>query len=457
MKVKCLSRNSDEMTRERASDVQKVYRNADPALHEMTRAREYTQALKAAKLERIFAKPFVGALQGHKDGISALATSPTTLGNLVSGAFDGEIRVWDVASRRATRVLAGHTGAVRGLVVTPDGERLVSVSADCTVRLWRLPSPQLGELAASEGGPETAETAEALVVYGGRHAYRDVAHHWQRPVFATAATSVQLWDHSRSEPTHDFDWGVDSVLSVRFNPAEPDLFAATSSDRAVVLYDVRMGSPLRKFTMLNKANRLSWNPREAFNFTVANEDCCLYSFDMRKLDSATNVHKDFVSAVMDVDFSPTGREFVAGAYDRSVRLFTYNGGHSREVYTAKRMQRVFSVRFSGDGTYVFSGSDDMNVRVWKADASEKLGPLKPQERAAREHSKKLVARHKHVAQIRKVVKHRAVPKAIHNADKLRKQMEGNERGKRKREEAHSAPGSTPHVAARKARVLKTDE
>ncbi len=75
--------------------------------------------------------------------------------------------------------------------------------------------------------------------------------------------------------------------------------------------------------------------------------------------------QDFVSAVMDVDYSPTGREFVAGGYDRSVRIFSHTGGHSREVYTAKRMQRVFCVKFSGDATYVFSGSDDMNVRVWK--------------------------------------------------------------------------------------------
>jgi WD repeat and SOF domain-containing protein 1 len=75
--------------------------------------------------------------------------------------------------------------------------------------------------------------------------------------------------------------------------------------------------------------------------------------------------QDFVSAAMDVDFSPTGREFVAGSYDRSVRIFAYNGGHSREVYHTKRMQRVFAVRFSGDGSYVFSGSDDMNVRIWK--------------------------------------------------------------------------------------------
>ena len=82
--------------------------------------------------------------------------------------------------------------------------------------------------------------------------------------------------------------------------------------------------------------------------------------------------QDFVSAAMDVDFSPTGREFVAGSYDRSVRIFAYNGGHSREVYHTKRMQRVFAVRFSGDGSYVFSGSDDMNVRIWKVCATDQL-------------------------------------------------------------------------------------
>ena len=75
--------------------------------------------------------------------------------------------------------------------------------------------------------------------------------------------------------------------------------------------------------------------------------------------------QDFVSAVMSVDYSPTGREFVAGGYDRSVRIFSYNGGHSREVYHTKRMQRVMAVQFSADASYVFSGSDDMNLRIWK--------------------------------------------------------------------------------------------
>ena len=141
--------------------------------------------------------------------------------------------------------------------------------------------------------------------------------------------------------------------------------ATAGSDRGIALYDLRTSTPIRKLIMQTKTNSIAWNPMEAFNFTAANEDCCLYTYDMRKLQSATCVHKDFVSAVMDVDYSPTGREFVAGSYDRSVRIFSHNGGHSKEVYHTKRMQRIFAVRFSGDGSYVFSGSDDMNVRVWK--------------------------------------------------------------------------------------------
>eukprot|EP00959_Pyramimonas_sp_CCMP1952_P261074 5458632-Pyramimonas_sp.AAC.1 len=47
--------------------------------------------------------------------------------------------------------------------------------------------------------------------------------------------------------------------------------------------------------MQNKTNAIAWNPMEAFNFTAANEDCNLYSYDMRKLDIATCIHQDFVS------------------------------------------------------------------------------------------------------------------------------------------------------------------
>jgi hypothetical protein len=40
-----------------------------------------------------------------------------------------------------------------------------------------------------------------------------------------------------------------------------------------------------------RSNSIAWNPMEAFNFTCANEDCSLYTYDMRKLETAACVHK----------------------------------------------------------------------------------------------------------------------------------------------------------------------
>lgn len=87
------------------------------------------------------------------------------------------------------------------------------------------------------------------------------------------------------------------------------------------------------------------------------------------------MHTDHVGAVTDVDYSPTGKEFVSGSYDKSVRIYEADKAHSREIYHTKRMQRLTSVLWSLDNKYILSSSDEMNIRVWKARASEKLGAV----------------------------------------------------------------------------------
>ena len=80
-----------------------------------------------------------------------------------------------------------------------------------------------------------------------------------------------------------------------------------------------------------KTNAIAWNPMEAMVFTVASEDYNLYAFDMRKLDRPVNVQMDHTGAVIDLDYSPTGRELVSGSYDKTVRIWTTDSGRSREV------------------------------------------------------------------------------------------------------------------------------
>ncbi|THU69878.1 hypothetical protein C4D60_Mb08t19070 [Musa balbisiana] len=229
MKVKVISRSTEEFTRERSQDLQKVFRNYDPKLRTHEKAVEYTRALNAAKLEKIFARPFIGAMDGHIDAVSCMAKNPNHLKGIFSGSMDGDIRLWDIATRA-------------------------------------------------------------------------VDHQWDGPLFATAGSQVDIWDHN--------------------------------SDRSITLYDLRMSSPVRKLIMRTKTNAICWNPMEPMNFTAANEDCSCYSYDTRKLDEAKVVHKDHVSAVC---------------------------------------VTVFCVRYSCDGSYLISGSDDTNLRLWKAKSSEQMG------------------------------------------------------------------------------------
>jgi WD repeat and SOF domain-containing protein 1 len=160
---------------------------------------------------------------------------------------------------------------------------------------------------------------------------------------------------------------------------------------------------------------------EAFNFAVGSEDHNIYIFDMRNLSRSLNILKDHVAAVMDVDFSPTGEELVSASYDRTIRLWNRSTGHSRDVYHTKRMQRVFCAAYTPDSKYVLSGSDDGNIRLWRAHASERSGIKSARQRQKLEYDAALVERYKHMPEIKRIHRHRHVPKQVKKAGEIKRE------------------------------------
>lgn len=260
MKVKVISRNPDDYIRDTKTEFHKVPRNYDPALHPFEEQREYVRALNATKLERVFAKPFLGDLEGHKDGISCFAKHPSQLSSLISGAYDGEIRLWNLPTRTCIRNFVAHDGWVRGIAFTPDGNRILSVGDDKSIKIWAV------ELDDDDDDNAPINTILSKTVISS------ISHHRRDPFFATCGEVCQLWEETRNEPIKTLQWGVDTLHHVQFNMVENNLLAACASDRSIILYDRREGKALRKVVMTMRPNRLAWNPMEAFNFTVANED-----------------------------------------------------------------------------------------------------------------------------------------------------------------------------------------
>lgn len=257
-----------------------------------------------------------------------MAKDPQSLQRFASGSGDGVIKVWDLTSRDETWHVQAHEGIVKGMCWTKD-KKLLSCASDKSIKLF---DPY-----------NTPPGAIPVATYLGQTAFTGISHHRDSPTFAASSSVISIYDLSRSSaaPLQTLHWptSTDTINTLAFNQVETSILASAATDRSIVLYDLRTSSPLSKTILGLASNAISWNPMEAFNFAVANEDHNVYVFDMRKLNRALNILKDHVSAVMDVDFSPTGAELVTASYDRTVRLWDRAGGHSRDIYHTKRMQR----------------------------------------------------------------------------------------------------------------------
>ena len=65
-----------------------------------------------------------------------------------------------------------------------------------------------------------------------------------------------------------------------------------------------------------------------------------------------------------------------------------------------------------DSRYIVSGSEDTNLRIWKARASDPMKPMLPREKESLAYANKLKKKYKHNTEIKRILRHRHLPKLI---------------------------------------------
>ena len=74
-------------------------------------------------------------LSGHTNCVTTVAVLDAD--RIVSGSFDGALKVWSVASGECLQTLSGHSCCVFAVAVL-DADRIVSVSYDGALKVWSV-------------------------------------------------------------------------------------------------------------------------------------------------------------------------------------------------------------------------------------------------------------------------------------------------------------------------------
>lgn len=101
-----------------------------------------------------------------------------------------------------------------------------------------------------------------------------------------------------------------------------------------------------------------------------------------------------------------------------------------------------------DNRFILSGSEDTNIRIWKANASDSLKPLLPREKESLAYSEKLKKKYKHNPEIKRILRHRHLPASIAKKKKTFQIQRESKHKKAANVRANNRPEDKPFVPQR---------
>jgi len=226
---------------------------------------------------------------------------------LATGSSDGSIQLWNVEQSNPIRELPGHEDGIMGMVFTPDGQTLISGSADGFVKLWDM---NTGSQRASWRAQELDKGFSCLAC---------------SPDGATLATgnlnrTIKIWD------------------------------LATHEER----FTLPESGGVRAMSFADGGNKL----------VVANGQGGITIWDcgsQQTIESLEGTEWPVLSMAATAD----GKKLIAGSLEGSVNLWELDAGHTRRTLEKDGMW-VKATAFSPDGTkFAFAHNMDFSVRVWE--------------------------------------------------------------------------------------------
>jgi WD40 repeat protein len=190
-----------------------------------------------------------GKLEGHAGTVTGVMYSPDKENRrLVSCSADWTVRTWDLTTTRPTErfIPRSHLSYIYSVACAPDGQSLVSGSLDTIVRVW--------DLARAEPRTRAFLKGEGSAVYS-------VAYSPDGKLVAAGgvATRVRQWDAQTGRDKPHLAPVPSPVYRVVYSPDAKRLLTQSQND--AILWDVARGRQLTHLGLGDiRVNGVAWAP-----------------------------------------------------------------------------------------------------------------------------------------------------------------------------------------------------
>jgi WD40 repeat protein/DNA-binding SARP family transcriptional activator len=252
-------------------------------------------------------------LIGHTDAVHGYSVSPDGL-TFATASFDGSARLWDIATGEPVgEPFLGHAGRVLFAAFSPDGRTLATGATDSKVLLWDVPThTQLG-------GP--------LIGHSNWVRVGEFSDDGQTLATGDDNGHVLLWDLSREQ------WllgHTDRVRSVAVSPDQQTLVTSGFDKRLIV-------------------------------------------WDAAALTQRQDIATPHEHAIISVEFSPDGKTLVsvdAGGHILFWDVATWQPRYPLQHVSPETV--LIDLAFSRDGAMLATGAFDGIARLWNPHTGELL-------------------------------------------------------------------------------------
>ena len=271
------------------------------------------------------------SLKGHKKAVYCCAFEPTQGFHIATCSHDMTCVVWDVRTRSRVRALKEHAGWIMHLAWTPDGNFLITASADKTIKMFGAHQNFVWS---------RYECIHTFVGHSGIVMGIAITPDSSKMVSCGKDKTIRLWDLK------------DAVKNL----------LRKESDRAQI-YCIR-GNPEYYDGHARTVMKACFNPNGT-DFMTCSEDMTVkrWLLDSGELVMTYTGHKEPVLAV---HYRYDGVFLASASHDKTVKLWDVENGRCAMTLKGHK-DAVYDVKFTSPtnkGRFLISCGHDSRIIVW---------------------------------------------------------------------------------------------